>query len=110
MYIFAQHGIFSIVAHQDKCGMLMVRSPVRDDLEHYWPAAKIVRTDERDYLFRTTLPREVVAQQIAEVIAKIDYTNVKDSVSNDRHLAYFNVWSIIMDLQADLEVAEPTIA
>jgi hypothetical protein len=103
MYIFGQRGIFSIVAHETKRGMLMVRSPGR----HYFPLAKIVRTDDRDYLYRTTLPREVVAQRIAEVIAKIDYTNVKDSVSDDRHLAYFNVWSIIMDVQ-DMRDVRPT--
>ena len=49
MYIFAQHGILSIVAHRDKPGMLMVRAPVRDDIEHYWPAAKIVETIDGDY-------------------------------------------------------------
>jgi hypothetical protein len=39
MYIFAQHGILSIVAHHSKPGMLMVRAVARDDLEHFWPAA-----------------------------------------------------------------------
>jgi hypothetical protein len=72
MYIFAQHGILSIVAHQSKPGMLMVRAPARDDLEHFWPAAKIIRTDQRDYRFRTTLPRETVAKRIAEAVAGID--------------------------------------
>jgi hypothetical protein len=65
MYLFTKDGILSVVAHRDKPGMLMVRSPVRDDLEHFWPAAKIVRTDDGDYLFRTVLPREVVAKRIA---------------------------------------------
>jgi hypothetical protein len=99
MYIFGKSGILSIVEHQDKPGMLMVRSPAHDDLAHYWPASKIVRTDQRDYRFRTTLPRETVAKRIAEAVAGIDYTKVKSSASADRELAYFGVWSIIMGLQ-----------
>ena len=39
MYIFAQHGILSIVAHHSKPGTPMVRAVARDDLEHFWPAA-----------------------------------------------------------------------
>ena len=77
---------------------------MRDDIEHYWPAAKIVRTDDGDYLYRTTLPREAVATRIAEAIAKIDYPKVKPAVAEDRRLAYFDAWGIMMDLQADLEV------
>jgi hypothetical protein len=99
MYLFTKDGILSIVAHESKRKMLMVRSPARDDIEHYWPASKIVRTDQRDYRFRTTLPRETVAKRIAEAVAGIDYTKVKSSASADRELAYFGVWSIIMGLQ-----------
>src|SRR5262245_987015 len=65
MYLFAQHGILSIVAHNKKPDMLMVRSVARRDIEHYWPSAKIVRTDDGDYRFRTRLPRDEVAARIA---------------------------------------------
>jgi hypothetical protein len=99
MYVFARDGILSIVAHDSKPGMLLVRSPVRADIEHYWPAAKIVRTDDGDYLFRTTLSREVVAARIAETIARIDYPKVKPAVSAERELAYFEASSVIMSVQ-----------
>jgi hypothetical protein len=99
MYIFAKRGILSIVAHNKKPAMLMVRAPVRDDIEYFWPTAQIVRTDDADYRFRTTLPCEVVAARIAEAIARIDYHKVKPAVSADRELAYFAAWSIMMDLQ-----------
>jgi hypothetical protein len=77
----------------------MGQHDIKVDLAHYWPASKIVRTDQRDYRFRTTLPRETVAKRIAEAVAGIDYTKVKSSASADRELAYFGVWSIIMGLQ-----------
>jgi hypothetical protein len=46
MYLFTKDGILSIVAHNKKPGMLMVRAAVRDDIEYFWPAAKIERTDD----------------------------------------------------------------
>ena len=42
MYIFAQHGILSIVAHRTEPGMLMVRAVAREDLKHYWPNTNII--------------------------------------------------------------------
>jgi hypothetical protein len=99
MYIFAQHGILSIVAHNKKPTMLMVRSPVRADLECYWPHAKIMRTNWADYLYRTVLSREVVAATMAKAITLINYEKVKPAASADRELAYFSAWSTIMDLQ-----------
>jgi len=75
MDIFAQHGILSIVAHRDKPGMLMVRAVARDDLEHFWPAAKIVRTDDGDYLFakRTADRTAKINDAISEAIDSPDH-------------------------------------
>jgi hypothetical protein len=47
MYIFAQHGILSIVAHHSKPGMLMVRAVARDDLEHFGPPHCTAKPHER---------------------------------------------------------------
>jgi hypothetical protein len=71
----------------------------RDDLEQFWPAAKIVRTDDGDYRWRTTLPHDAVAARIADAVAAIDYDKVKPSVREDRRPAYFGAWSIMMDVQ-----------
>jgi len=96
MYLFAQHGILSIVAHNKKPDMLMVRSVARRDIEHYWPSAKIVRTDDGDYRFRTRLPRDEVAARIAQAVAAIDYPKVKPAVAKDRKHTYFTVWDTMM--------------
>jgi hypothetical protein len=84
MYIFAQHGILSIIAHESNRRMLMVRAPMGNDIEHFWPTARVIRTDTRDYRYRVMLPREAVAKRIAEAVAGIDYGMVKSSVSADR--------------------------
>jgi hypothetical protein len=99
MYLFTRDGILSIVAHDSKPGMLMVRAPTRIDLAHFWPNGQIARTAKADYRFRLVLPCEVVAARISEAIAAIDYPKVKPAVAEDRRLAYFDAWSIMMNLQ-----------
>jgi hypothetical protein len=99
MYVFAQHGILSIVKHRDRPGMLMVRAIARDDLAHYFPQAKIRVTPKGDYHYRVTLPAGDVAKVLARCIEGITYDKVKPSVAADRADAYFAVWSILMDAQ-----------
>jgi hypothetical protein len=101
MYLFAQHGILSIVKHRDRPGMLMVRAIARDDLTHYFPQVKIQVTPKGDYRYRVTLPSDLVAKRIANAVYAIDYPKVKPSVAADRADAYFAVWSIMMDLQGE---------
>jgi hypothetical protein len=48
-----------------------------------------VRTEKRDYLYRTVLPKEQVAERIAKAVADIDYcgalgTGFKASVDKRR--------------------------
>jgi hypothetical protein len=99
MYLFAQHGILSIVKHRDRPGMLMVRAIARDDLTHYFPQAKIKATPRGDYHYRVTLPAVDVAKTVANSICGITYDKVKPSVAADRADAYFAVWSILMAAQ-----------
>jgi len=99
VYIFANSGILSIVAHQTKPGMLMVRSVACEDIARFWPKAKIIPMLEADYRYRTTLPRDEVATRIAQAVHGIDYEKVKPSVSKDRSHTYFEVWNAMMSLQ-----------
>jgi hypothetical protein len=82
--------------------MLMVRAVARDDLAHYFPQAKIRATPKGDYHYRVTLPVSDVAKVVARCIEGITYDKVKPSVAADRADAYFAVWSILMDVQAQL--------
>ena len=61
MWIFAKDGFLSLTQYRDRPDMLMVRARVAGDIEHFFPTARVIRTDDADYLYRTTLPREAVA-------------------------------------------------
>jgi hypothetical protein len=64
---------------------------------------EVKRTPSADYLFRTTVRRDMVAQAVAEHIAGIDYPNFKNSVRDDlRHSAYSGVWSVLLRLQGTI--------
>lgn len=81
--------------------MLLVRARRNGDIESVFPAAKVERRPERDYLFRALLPRQEVAAAIAEQVRGIDYPNFKNSVKNKRlHDAFARIWSIMAGLQA----------
>jgi hypothetical protein len=46
-----------------------------------------------DYRYRAFVPRTLVAEKIASRISAIDYTNFKDSVTEEiRYTAYLAVW------------------
>jgi hypothetical protein len=99
MYIFGKSGILSVVKHRAKPGMVMARSISRDDLAHYFPGAKIIATPRGDYHYRVTLPASDVAKVVARCIEDITYDRVKPSVAEDRRLAYYDVWGVMMGLQ-----------
>jgi len=109
MWIFATHGFLSLVQHENYPYHLLVRARVKGDLEHYFPDAKVVRTEKRDYLFRTVLPKEQVAKRIALAVEQIDYcgalgTSFKSSVEERRRPFYFNVWNEMAEMQDRLNV------
>jgi hypothetical protein len=93
MWIFMSDSFLSVVNHKNP-KMLTVRARVAGDIENVFPKAKVAHTPKRDYYYRTTLPREQVAKAIADSVAKIDYNNFKNSVSdNGRHNALLECWT-----------------
>jgi hypothetical protein len=93
MWIFLNSAFLSIVSDKDNPGNLLVRARHRGDIRHVFPRVKVVITPEADYRCRARVPRALVAEKIASQIAAIDYTNFKDSVTNEsRHLVYLQVW------------------
>lgn len=98
MWIFLNDAFLSVVLDTHSVeGDLLVRARRREDIERTFPAAKIQRTPSRDYGWRTTLPRQIVAAAIASAVSTIDYGNFKESVQEgDRHDAYMRVWSTMI--------------
>lgn len=81
--------------------VLLVRARRPNDIQAvFGKAVKVEKRPERDYLFRTFLPRQLVASTIAAEVAAIDYGNFKNSVKNDKlHDAFARIWSVMAALQ-----------
>jgi hypothetical protein len=111
MWVFMKDAFLSIVEHEAEPRLLHIRGRVRGDIEKIFPEADVVETIEGDYRFRTSLPRERVAQAVALRLSKINYTNFKNSVADmDRKQAYIDVWSAMYDEQHRLYGVPPTDA
>lgn len=75
---------------------LLVRARRRGDLERVFPEAEVKETPRNDYRFRARLPRERVAQALAEAARGITYPNFKATVhERGRHDAYLDTWSVL---------------
>ena len=105
MWLCLNRSFLSIVEPSDQDvntgDMLLVRARRKGDIEAVFPAAKVEKRPERDYLFRALLPRQEVAAAIADQVRGIDYPNFKNSVKNSKlHDAYARIWSIMAALQS----------
>src|SRR5215469_5026434 len=97
MWIFATHGFLSLVQHENYPYHLLVRGRVGGDIQHYFPDAKVMRTEKADYLYRTVLPKEEVAKRIAAVVDGLNGcgakgTGFKSVVGKNREPYYFDIW------------------
>jgi hypothetical protein len=109
MWVFTLLGSFSIVAHRDRPGSVLVRARVEADLAAFVkglpdPRPKIRRTPDADYLFRVVARKQHVADLLASYVADgIDYDNFKDAVAEaqgvPRAKVYHDVWRALLPLQ-----------
>ena len=96
MWIFLNDAFLSIVDKGGDGTTLLVRARRRGDLERVFPEAEVEVSPRNDYRFRARLPRERVAQAMAEAIRCLAYPNFKGSVPDPRrHDAYLEVWSAL---------------
>lgn len=84
---------------------LLVRARFKGDLERVFGAEcapHVVETEDRDYRFRLTVKREIVAGKIAGQIREIDYGNFKGATSETwRHDAYLSCWTAMSRAQSE---------
>lgn len=106
MWLFTPTGFLSIVADQQRPGHALVRARVLEDLEAFCErtaAPAPLEMPERDYRFRTSVPFAVLAADLAQQAARIDYPNFKDEVAGrqgyDRARRYGHFWSVMHELQ-----------
>lgn len=101
MWVILDNSFLSIVDKVGDPNNLMVRARAAGDIERVFPEAEVIETPFADYRFRTTLPRNEIADAIALRIMDIDYPNFKNSVNeDDRHDAYMQVWTAMHKFQS----------
>ena len=64
----------------------------------------MIRTPDRDYLYRATLPRKAVEAALAKAVEAIDYDRFKPAVTDKRRSEYyFREWDAGYEMQEDFE-------
>lgn len=105
MWIFLSNAFLSVVADEKHPDVLVVRARADGDLERAFPGRrlKVTKTPSRDYMYRTFLPRGVVADCLRSAALNITATNFKASVKDEaRHSAYLKVWTAMAGYQERL--------
>jgi hypothetical protein len=102
MWICLNDAFLSIVAKDCPPDHLLVRARRKGDIERVFPGVVARESRHTDYRWRAAVPRERVAQAIAERLLSIDYDNFKDSVADRAlHDAYARVWGVMYGLQSE---------
>ena len=100
MWVCLSDAFLSIVHKECGPDELLVRARRPGDIERVFPGAKVIKSPDTDYLFRTVLPRATVAEALARQVEDIRYQNFKDSVADNKlHNAYSRVWGTMANLQ-----------
>ena len=77
-----------------------VRARRARDITALYPEAEVIPTPGNDYQFRAFLPKERVAQRLAEEIMAVNYRRFKPEC-RDRalHNSYMSAWSAMLGIQ-----------
>ncbi|WP_425045090.1 hypothetical protein [Primorskyibacter sp. S87] len=104
MWLFTEaDGFISAVVHRDDPSQIMVRARDADHLRRYFPGHPIQTTPDADYRYRLTLPREELAELVADRIRTMQATNFKAETA--RHFdgvyldALHEVWAVMWRYQ-----------
>jgi len=118
MWLFTQHGFYSVVCARDLAGSasridpdtFMVRARSRrhlESLQKRFPELApldIADTTDTDYRFRIVVPKQIWVEVVRELTAEIDYSNFKDRAhsrsGDDSYVdALHDVWGVMERLQ-----------
>lgn len=101
MWLYTQHGFYSIVAHRDLPERFLVRARCRVYLENLKSlaglAGTIQSTPSADYHFRLTVTAPELARIMTVLGNTVDYPNFKNRVAAradqaDRIHRYHRIW------------------
>ena len=82
MWVCFNDGFISVVKDKREENELVVRARRREILERLFPDREIIELWNSDYMFRTYCSKEELSKIMAESIDDIDYTNLKNSVTD----------------------------
>jgi hypothetical protein len=112
MWLITKFGFFSVVEKPSDQGegSLTIRARSKKDLENlkknYLPEMSEIETsDNTDYKYRATAPREYIAEAFMQAIQDIHYSNFKDEVKkkqgHGRASVYGWVWDSLYTIQTE---------
>jgi hypothetical protein len=113
MWLFTQHGFYSVVADRQHPGRFLVRARVRGDLENLLSVTKltadIVETQNADYRHRLSVDAAGLDTVMAAVAHTVDYPNFKGRIGQlpDQRAklkVYHDVWATVATLQVPADI------
>ena len=99
MWIMLNSGPVSVVAHNEKPSVLLVRARTREHLESALGLGlsdRFFEIKSADYRFRAEVERADWAARLADLTDAIDYGNFKNSVKDSGlKQQYLSIWDIL---------------
>ena len=96
MWIFTNHGFYSIVKDKSSETNLLVRARKREHLEVLFDSSRITYSPKRDYQYRVNAHRDEVSDLLYHSTNDITYTNFKNSITDSTLNRMASVlWSVI---------------
>lgn len=107
MWVFCKSGMFSAVRHNEKEGVILLRTRLEGDLERLFRAhglegkCRVVETPDADYRFRCEMDMADWVRCVTEEAEDIDYGNFKSRVHDGsvRDEAYMGCWEAMVGAQ-----------
>lgn len=106
MWVLTTQGFYSVVAHRDDPGLLLVRARTREDIEALGAQIPTIEPFEdggADYRWRALVSRADWEQALVRLARGIDYDNFKNAVEvrqgPEREAVYHRVWRELLRLQ-----------
>lgn len=92
VWLCLNNAFVSIVRDSAHPGRLLVRARKGEHLKRLFPDKTPEMTPSRDYRFRVSVNKDVVASLIAAKVAAIDYGNFKNSVKEPGLHDMYSTW------------------
>jgi hypothetical protein len=108
MWVFSQHGFYSIVQHSNKKDMYIIRGRWFSDMENLKAVAGIktliIFDANTDYPYRMFVCSEELALVSKALFSTIDYPNFKNRIKSlddqtFKSYTYTKIWSLLENLR-----------